>query len=391
MLYKNINVVVLLLSVCYLPTYCLDYMPHTAIDNVPAVLGQPLQIRCTKILEVSQYDYTDSVDCGDSWNHENCQHVWTKGGVELSPGSKYSMKSSITYDYCETFEWTSDLIRKLNVDVAENDASYYKKNDMKCFSSALTILDVTKADLGEYKCLLNIDNKRYSTDNQTIRVYNAASQEQMPKKIEYFQRFYTKGIISKMLMQCVVTGGPIYWFIRFLTDDCSRWYDDMSKCVNETIQSMDDIDKNDLWRSFNLTIDNHHPYNSNQITESFIYFQKIGSMDWAGLYCSTDPLGKVRSEVAEIVLKNDWSWWWNADGTRKILGYFVMPIIFSIFILAGAIIACYRGDICNCCGRQGLPYRYQAAIQPAYPQTFHYAIPTQAQFAPLAQPQANFT
>ena len=339
--------------------------------------------RCTKVVNNNNNDY---VRCST----EPCKHLWTKNGEALSSGSKYSIKSSFTYDYCETFEGTSELIRRMNVDF-EIKSRYKEYGDsaMKCLSSVLTIVNVSEGDLGEYKCVLN--SMRDSDDIKTIRVYDAVTQELMPKKIEYFQAFYTKGINSKMLMQCVVTGGPIYWFIRFLTDDCSRWFDDMSKCVNETIQSMDDIDKNDLWRSFNLTIDNHHPYNSNQITESFIYFQKIGSMDWAGLYCSTDPLGKVRSEVAEIVLKNDWSWWWNADGTRKILGYFVMPIIFSIFILAGAIIACYRGDICNCCGRQGLPYRYQAAIQPAYPQTFHYAIPTQAQFAPLAQPQANFT
>ena len=50
--HKLIKVVGLLLSLCYPPTYCIDYMPHTAIDNVPAVLGQPLQIRFSFFLAV---------------------------------------------------------------------------------------------------------------------------------------------------------------------------------------------------------------------------------------------------------------------------------------------------------------------------------------------------
>ena len=311
----------------------------------------------------------------------------------MSSGSKYLLKSSITYDYCETFEWTSDLIRKMKVDVAENDGSYYRENNMKCFSSALTILEVTEADLGEYKCVLNAkyDNYQESENTQTIRVYNAASPEQMPKKIEYFQRFYTKGIKSKLLMQCVVTGGPVHWFIRLATDDCGRWIDDRNDCVNQTIRPIEDVKELKGWRCFNETSEHHNPYNLNQITESFIYFQNICMLDWAGIYCSADPNGNVRSEVASLTLKDEWDdyyYWdyWYIDDTVRILGYVMLPIVLSVFFLTGVIIACYRGEICNCCGGHNMSYRYQA-VQPNPPQVFHYAVPPQSN---LAQPQFNF-
>ena len=65
--------------------------------------------RCSKIIEKNGDDYTDSTFCDPQYD-KSCYHVW-KGpdGNVLSNGVKYQLKSSITFDYCENFEWTSGM------------------------------------------------------------------------------------------------------------------------------------------------------------------------------------------------------------------------------------------------------------------------------------------
>jgi len=359
-----------------------DYLTHTALDKVPAQLGESLEIRCTKIIEKSQYDYIQSADCS-SWRGNKCRHVWSKDGKVLNPSNKYRMKSSITFDYCETFEWTTDIVRSMQIPAADGSSGSYRgKEDrsMKCFASALVIRDVTTSDLGEYQCKLTSEDGGSSDSRsnvQKITVYNEASPVTLPKKIEYFENFYTKGIRSKLLMQCVVTGGPVQWFVRFASKECSRW-DEKSyygnDCVNETIKPIESVDKIHGWRCFNYTISSHQPYNMNQVTESFIYFENICELDWAGVYCSVDSDAKVRSEVGELVMKDDWNFRdyypYQSEEVIAALGYVMLPTVLSIFFIVAAILACVRGKVSNCCGNS---YRY-SSVSPLT-QTYSYVVP----------------
>ena len=351
--------------------------------------------RCTKIIAKDAYDYSERANCYD-YRSSSCKHVWTKNGVVLTPGDKYKMKSSITFDYCETFEWTSDIVKALHVEVrSDGGESYYQDSDMKCFASALTITNVTPEDLGEYQCHLVSENgdeepaseEPLTVDNvQNITVADIKSVGKLPKKIEYFENFYTKGIKSKLLMQCVVTGGPVHWFLRFETEDCNRW-EDMngynSGCPNETMRPIDKHTKLDGWHCFNFSVNDHQPYDRDDVTESFIYFENICKIDWAGLYCSADSNGTIRSKAGQLVLKEQWDgeyYWWYTEDAMRVMGWVGVPIILSCFFIVGAILACVRGKICSCCGgAPSLPYGYRVA-----PQTFTYVVPTQVPANPVS-------
>jgi hypothetical protein len=293
------------------------------------------------------------------------------------------MKSSITFDYCETFEWTTDIVRNMQIPAADGSSGSYrdrKDRDMKCFASALVIRNVTTSDLGEYQCKLTSEDGGSSDSRsnvQKITVYNKASSVTLPKKIEYFENFYTKGIRSKLLMQCVVSGGPVQWFVRFASKECYRWVENSysgNDCVNETIKPIESIDKIHGWRCFNYTISSHQPYNMNQVTESFIYFENICELDWAGVYCSVDSDAKVRSEVGELVIKDEWNYRdyypYQSEEVIGALGYVMLPIVLSIFFIVGAILACVRGKVSNCCGNS-YPY---SSVSPLT-QTYSYVVP----------------
>ena len=95
---------------------------------------------------------------------------------------------------------------------------------MKCYASALIINDVQSSDFGNYSCNFSDHGAKYPDyydrynryDNvQNITLFDESSSEKQPLKVEYFENFYTKGIRSKMLMQCVVTGGQLYWFVMY--------------------------------------------------------------------------------------------------------------------------------------------------------------------------------
>ena len=110
--------------------------------------------RCTK---VTKNGYTYAKGCFSS-----CEHFWTRNGEALSNDFKYSINSTISYGYCETFEGTSDLIRKMNINPPKYGDGIY------CLSSFLTISNVTEADLGEYKCVLNNKKK----EKKELRLYH---------------------------------------------------------------------------------------------------------------------------------------------------------------------------------------------------------------------------
>ncbi|XP_063681353.1 uncharacterized protein LOC134816445 [Bolinopsis microptera] len=256
---------------------------------------------------------------------------------------------------------------------------------MECFASALTITNVTKDDLGEYECKLTDDQEETGIYNvRRITVVDSALEGDLPEKIEYFENFYTQRIRSKLLMQCVVTGGPVYWFIRFDSDQCKIWEEQynskksnqFNSCVNDTIRPIEQISKMENWRCFNYSTEHHNPYGLDQVTESFIYFQNICALDLAGIYCSADPEGTVMSEQGVLVIKDEWENYyhdWDMRYTLSVLGYVMLPIVIGIFFLVGTIVAAVRGKVCNCscCGGEQGNY----TTMPNIPQSLHYAVP----------------
>ncbi|XP_063688936.1 uncharacterized protein LOC134822031 [Bolinopsis microptera] len=320
-------------------------LPHTALDKVPAVFGSSAQLRCTKLIKTDS-EYGDCFDYRYK-GYNGCKHVWMRNDKELTPGAKYSFKSSLTFDYCETFQGTTDIVNGMNI---AGDDGY---TNMKCLASALTITNVTKADLGEYQCKLTDDQAETRIyDVRRITLVDSALEGTLPKKIEYFQHFYTdytQSIGSKLLMQCVVTGGPVHWFIGFDSDQCRRWEEqcdsnksNQNSCVNDTVRPIEQISKMGSWHCFNYNIEHHNPYNGlEQVTESFIHFENICALDWAGIYCSADPEGTVRSEQGELVIRSQRSNWYHRDIVNT-LGYVMPPIIITIFFLVGTIVAIVR-------------------------------------------------
>ncbi|XP_063694307.1 uncharacterized protein LOC134825996 [Bolinopsis microptera] len=401
MLHRNVISVVSLLLVHSSQSY--DELPHTALDKVPAVLGESVQLRCTKIIKKYSDDYSQPADC-NNYGH-SCKHVWTRNDEELTPGAKYSFKSSLTFNYCETFEWTTNIVNSMNIAaVRDKDNDYYRNRDMECFASALTITNVTKDDLGEYECKLTDDQEETGIyDVRRITLVESVLEGALPEKIEYFENFYTQRIRSKLLMQCVVTGGPVYWFIRFDSDQCRIWEEQynskksnqFNSCVNDTIQPIEQISKMENWRCFNYSIEHHNPYGLDQVTESFIYFQNICTLDLAGIYCSADPEGTVRSEQGVLVnIKDEWEKYYYDWHTLSVLGYVVMPIVIGIFFLVGTIVAAVRGKVCNrsCCGGEQGNY----TTMPNIPQSLHYAVPAPQALQPprsymVPQPPQSYT
>ena len=261
----------------------------------------------------------------------------------------------------------------------DEDYNYGPNKNMKCFASALTITNVTNADLGEYQCKFIGD----LGETGRITLVDSVLEGTLPEKIEYFENFYTKNIRSKLLMQCVVTGGPVHWFIRFDSDQCRRWeeqYDhrksNQNACVNDTIRPIEQISKMDGWHCFNYSIKHHSPYGLDQVTESFIYFQNICLLDWAGIYCSADPEGTVRSEQGAVVIKNKRYYHLSdVEYAMNLLGFGVVPIVIGIFFFVGMIVAAVRGKVCNCCrGGQSI-----YTTMPNIPRPLHYAVPAPPQ------------
>ncbi|XP_063691602.1 uncharacterized protein DDB_G0271670-like [Bolinopsis microptera] len=102
------------------------------------------------------------------------------------------------------------------------DKNDYASREMACYASSLTIKSVVAADFGKYTCNFShhtVDENNYynrgvsSLQNITLYNVNDTSIKQNTK-VEYFEKFYTKGLKDKMLLQCVVTGGELQWYVN---------------------------------------------------------------------------------------------------------------------------------------------------------------------------------
>ena len=357
-----------------------DYMTHTALSKVPAIIGQDAEMRCTKIIEKSQSDYIETSHCSPEYG-ESCYHAWTKDGVNLTAqGSKYNVATKITYDYCENFNWTSDLLSNFSFLQNIKNNEQYVSREMKCYASILTIKNVQNSDLGEYSCNFtdHLKGSSSSTEDekynhiQNITLFDANSDETQPAKVEYYESFYTKGMYNKLLLQCVVTGAPIYWLA--LTGD--RCWDNWDECAEtREISNFDGIDTDDYWRCYNYTIVSHSPHPN--ITESFIYIENICAQDWGYVKCSADPAGKITSlglvkptsynhryGTRSIQVRPEdcyYCWWPNAGNYTSAFSAFVIPIMVLLIVL-GVVFASVRGGACSCAQRPQFIYSMPSTV-----------------------------
>ncbi|XP_063692081.1 uncharacterized protein LOC134824230 [Bolinopsis microptera] len=374
-----------------------DDLAHSALQRVPVEhLGQDVQLRCTKIFERSESDMEmTSRQCDPSWS-DGCFHMWLKDGEKIDTENwKYDTKSIITYDYCENFEWTTDLIKGFGpiVEMNSGDKNYYASREMACYASSLTIKSVVAADFGKYTCNFShhtVDEDGYYNNGgsslQYITLYNVNDTSiKQDTKIEYFQKFYTKGLKDKMLLQCVATGGELQWSTGIYPESGSG-------------VPLAELNSQDIWRCFNYSENRHSPHKG--ITESFVYVDRICALD-SGRTISCivggNGLGQVKGNVAYIRKKSGYDDYyyeypyWEREPSMAIAGFTVVPVVVALLI-ASLIFAAVRAKLCECCSRSSVNPRmvqFQPQV-PAQPNQVYPAQPVQAQVPyPAQQVQAQ--
>ena len=342
-------------------------LPHTGLEKIPASKGKDVQLRCTQVVEKMQGDVIDTpYGCNPQWS-DDCYHVWSKNGEIIDiEDSKYDTKSSITFEYCENFEWTSDLIKGFGQIVNENDEKYSSR-EMACFASALTIKNVDDSDFGQYSC--NLSQHKGEVDEyyrgrfwvQNITLYNIEDKSvKQPEKVQFFESAYPKLARDKLLIQCVATGGELTWMVDTETrnDPCIEWYGGTSiKCLANGSVPLEKLKELDYWRCFNYSESRHSPLEG--VTESFLYIQNICELDIARISCGLATSSKAdRMNNSTYVTRKVF---WGDDFERPmnglnyesrdamtIAGVTVVPLIVAALIVFG-ILAIVRSTMCSCC------------------------------------------
>lgn len=365
----------------------MDDLPHTAISKVPAIIGQTIQLRCSKIIEKQESDYYRSASCYPQEGEGSCYHAWSKDGNLIDLGtSRFSNMSVITHDYCENFKGTSDMMKKIRPFIKENPDKddYYKEREMSCYTSLLTITGVEASDFGTYSCnFSNHDEETYwygrENSIQNITLYNSNDEaEIIPQGIDYFQSAYVEKMSDSILVQCVVSGMNLEWKIDIYD---SKFCDGQSKCLVYS-GYLEESRKEDYWRCFNFTTARHSPYKN--VTESIAYFYNVCPVDNARLYCNkekgssaykdnpdAEPYTDKFSAYISTASPEHWgnyNYYFYDRGERIAVASAIILPILGVFFIAAAIVSAVRVGCCNCCNSQGysspviLQYSHQAQV-----------------------------
>ena len=337
--------------------------PHFALQKVPAKLGEDAELRCTKIVrkyahtERNNYQFERYVTafCYPRFN-EKCSHAWTKDGIQLDNPEKYETNSSITSDYCENFNQSSQLINEFG-SMLKNDF-HHSDSDVECLFSSLIIKNVTEADFGYYSCNYSdhrdsAPRKKYEVLN--IMLYNADETAiKQSKGVQYFETLYTKRQKEKILVQCVTIGGKLQWFVS--PNNC---FD--NKCSSVPLQEIGSLD---IWRSFNFSEKRHMPYPN--VTESFVYFENIQKIDNVNLTCEISDImdGKYPNGVA--LIKQYFYWYPHIQEMRIPLTFGLIFSMVAIMLIIFIVIAMVRVKLCACCKvtTNSPILQYQLPLQP---------------------------
>ena len=289
-------------------------------------------------------------DDDDDYGH-TCIYKWKRNGAVIngSENEKYDIKSWVTFDYCETSEETTDMIKEMNISTSHHDIKDDKinKNRIKCFTSELTINSVEEADLGDYECGVGSvrgwgENKKYYVDDaRNITVFQFDPAYKLPKKVAYFEKGLNQGNTSKILMQCVVEGGSAQWLIKFHN--------------NAEYKTMEKLD-NDIWRCFNYR---EISRNVSDISESFIFFEDVCRFDMAEICCGAESEELILSNCASRgkplqisgMYSDDVYYYraWKAEEALNVHLCIVIPTLTVLFFTLASIVACCRTDMCCDC------------------------------------------
>ena len=248
------------------------------------------------------------------------------------------METSLTYGYCDIVAGTAELLKEMNVTIDSVEEAGHARRKLRCISSVLTIGKVADSDLGEYQC--NMSRRYYGSDTRSITVFKAASEIPKPPRIAYFEKALDRGILSKVLLQCVVENGPVYWYVQLTENMPSH-------------QTVEEFSKADFWRCFKNFRSQSHTIGN--ITESFAYFDKVCRFDEIAVYCGADTQKEILSKATLLseqdISYNDaeyYAYWEFGDSLNVHMGV-VIPTIVILFSALAAILACCRGGLCMPC------------------------------------------
>lgn len=372
-----------------------DYLPHRALEDIPAEIGSDAELRCSKIVEKMSSDYIESAyNC--SYSYENngekydCKHKWYKDGIEITDFEigKYKFSSSLAYDYCENFEQTTRLVKDFGF-IQYEGSDKYRYKEMQCYSSSLTISNIQQSDFGSYSCNFSNHNQEklgindmyheeYS-DILNMTLYNVKDTSHVQSVgVQYFESFYVQNIRDQLLLQCVVSGASLNWYIFYETEQCKSYYwKDIPPCVEHSLIKVTKEFDIDRYHCFDWDIREHSPVSG--VTESFIFLSNICSADTARLFCAAD--NSPREEHArDIGVKNE-DWDYFGRGIAIGVGSGIIVPLFILLLFVTTILTCVRGNICTCacCKRKGGRPHVLVEQQPGAEQLQMQLNPTQVQ------------
>ena len=275
-------------------------------------------------------------------------YTWRRNGQLLNKtdGVDYYIENSLTFAYCDIVAGTVDMLTEMNITVKDSDdGPVIVRNKFRCISSVLTIYKVTVTDLGKYQCGIHRESE-YPIGNN-ITVFNDTSEDTNPPRIAYFQKARDRGLLTKILFQCVVENGPVHWYLQLLED-------------GQSPQTIQEISVANFWRCFNFRSKSHTVGN---ITESFAYFDHVCRNDKIQVYCGADFQKQIISQADELYSPTDFKEipgvyndnpehyhkWISQEALNVHMGL-VIPTIVILFSALAAMLACCRGGMCtNCC------------------------------------------
>ena len=312
-------------------------LTHSALEAVPAAKGSNVQLRCGKIME-SQY--SDMILTNKTWK-KNSNKIDTSK-------FKYKVTSVVTYDYCENFKQTSEIMKSFGPIVHMNVT--YGSGEMKCYTSVLHIQNIQDSDFGIYSCNLS----SYESDVKEITLFNEAeTQTKSLTGIQFFEHFYIKGLKDKLLLQCSVFGGSVKWMFYETSPDCIDYVVETA-ITGSCSKPVSEIESTDMWRCFNFTVKSHTPYAG--VAESFMFVENICGIDNSAIGCAIESDGFVvgKSDKIVYIIEN-----WGYRNFRYLdYGIYIfislcsiLPVVGLILLIAG-IIACVRSRMCCRSGRR---------------------------------------
>ena len=225
----------------------------------------------------------------------------------------------------------------MNISTDAQDWSMELSRQLQCLSTVLTVYSVSEDDLGEYEC--NVKGDRYGRERKekrTITVFNGASEteeDDLPK-IAYYKKGVDQGIISKILLQCVVENGPVLWYIHVKDGKFPL--------------TLDEALVSDTWRCFTNARTKSHKVGN--VTESFAHFENVCRSDAFLIYCSADSKRKVH-EITRLSLgtvRGDFTSYESEQSLLRI-ACVAIPVLVSFFFALAGIIGFRRANMCKCC------------------------------------------